>query len=192
MNRDTIVFSVCSFLLGLTIGSLLIGPHLKRFGGAPRPSAASEGIAAEGGGAPQGTPMESVRAQIAQLNATIERDPKNFEALAQLGGMYMDAAKYPQAIGYFERALAVRDDPGIRTDLGICYRQSGQLDRALASFQKASADAPNDWQPLYNEVAVLGEMKRFTEARAMLPRLQQLRPGDPDVQRMASALNANP
>ena len=173
MNRDTIVFSVCSFLLGLTIGSLLIGPHLAK---APPPATTAA------------NPMDAVRQQIAQLNAAIERDPRNFDALAQLGSMYMDAAKFPQAIAYFERALAVREEPTVRTDLGICYKQSGQGEKALAAFQKASAEAPDQWQPLYNEAIILGEMRRFDEARALVPKLQKLRPGDPDVQRLAKAL----
>jgi tetratricopeptide (TPR) repeat protein len=150
MQRDTIVFSVCSFLLGLTIGSLLIGPHLAR-GGQPPPALETAA-----------NPMNAVRERIAQLNAAIARDPRNFDALAQLGAMYMDAAKFPQAIGYFERALAVRDDPALRADLATCY---------------------------YNEAVGLAQAKRFDEARALLPRLQQLRPDDPDVQRLAQALS---
>jgi len=148
MNRDTVVFSVCSFLLGLTIGSLMIGPHLAK---APPPAAQ----------APP-NPMDAVRQQIGQLNAAIERDPRNFDALAQLGAMYMDAAKFPQAIGYLERALAVRDDPALRADLATCY---------------------------YSQAIGLAQTKRFDEARALLPRLQQLRPGDPDVQRLAKTLD---
>jgi len=154
MSRDTIVFSTCSFLLGLTIGSLLIGPHLARSGAPPPPAAQT-----------MTNPMAGVREQIAQLNAAIDRDPRNFEALAQLGEMYMVAAKFPQAISYLERALAVRDDPGLRTDLGTCY---------------------------YNEAVSLAQAKRFDEARALLPKLQQLRPGDANVQRLAQALNGNP
>ena len=159
MSRDTIVFSTCSFLLGLTIGSLLIGPHLAHVA----PSAPT--AAAEGGGPTKANPMATVREQIAQLNATIERDPRNFEALAQLGSMYMDAAKFPQAIGYFERALAVRDDPALRNDLAVCY---------------------------YNQVVALARMKRFAEARALMPKLEALKPGDADVQKLAAALNGNP
>jgi tetratricopeptide (TPR) repeat protein len=156
VSRDTIVFSTCSFLLGLTIGSLLIGPRLKSSGGQPPPAVQS---------ATSPNPMATVREQIAQLNAAIERDPRNFEALAQLGSMYMDAAKFPQAIGYFERALAVRDDPALRNDLAVCY---------------------------YNQTLALARMKRFDEARALLPKLQALKPGDADVQRLATALNGNP
>lgn len=175
MSRDTIVFSTCSFLLGLTIGSLLIGPHLGHVAPSP-PTAAAEGggptqaegggpTQAQGGGPTQSNPMATVREQIAQLNAAIERDPRNFEALAQLGSMYMDAAKFPQAIGYFERALAVRDDPALRNDLAVCY---------------------------YNQALTLARMKRFDEARALLPKLQALKPGDADVQKLAAALNGNP
>ena len=154
MSRDTIVFSTCSFLLGLTIGSLLIGPHLKSGGGQPPPAVQTTS-----------NPMATVREQIAQLNAAIERDPRNFEALAQLGSMYMDAAKFPQAIGYFERALAVRDDPALRNDLAVCY---------------------------YNQALTLAQMKRFDEARALMPKLEALKPGDANVQKLAAALSGNP
>ncbi|HEY8131105.1 MAG TPA: tetratricopeptide repeat protein [Thermoanaerobaculia bacterium] len=178
MNRDTVVFSTCSFLLGLVIGSLLIGPKLAHVsGGQPSPAVP---VAQ--------SPMDAVRQQISSLNEAIARDPRNFEALAQLGTMYMDAAKFPQAIGYLERALAVREDPNVRIDLGICYKQNRQLDKALEAFRKAKAEAPDQWQPIYNEAVVLGEMRRFDEARALLPTLQKLRPGDADVQRLEQAL----
>jgi len=147
MSRDTLVFSICSFLLGLTIGSLLIGPHLKQ--SAPAPAQAA-------------SPMVQVRDEIAQLNATLQRDPKNFDALAQLGSMYMMAAKFPQAIDYFERALAVHDDPALRNDLATCY---------------------------YDQALRLAQEKKVDEARALLPRLEQLKPGDADVQRLAQALH---
>ena len=132
--------------------------------------------------------MDAVRRQIASLNDAIARDPRNYDALSQLGAMYMDAGKFPQAIEYFERSLAIHEDPNVRTDLGICYKQAGQLDRALATFRKAREEAPDQWQPIYNEAIVLGEMHRFDDARALLPKLQKLRPGDPDIQRLEQAL----
>src|SRR5579872_1891539 len=127
MNRDAVVFSTCSFLLGLTIGSLLIGPHLTRQAASAPPT--------------ESNPMTQVRDQLAQLSGTLQRDPKNFEALAQLGSMYMMAAKFPQAIDYFERALAVHDDPALRSDLATCY---------------------------YDQALRLAQEKRIDEARALL------------------------
>ena len=92
------------------------------------------------------------------------------------------------AIDYYERALAVRSDGLVRTDLGICYKQNGQLDKALAAFQKASEESPGQWQPLFNAAAVLGEMHRVDEARAVVSKLKAMRPNDPEVQRLEAAL----
>jgi tetratricopeptide (TPR) repeat protein len=186
MKRDSIVYSVCSFLLGLILGSLLIGPRLAKPSVGPA-SAGPDGLKPVP--TQSGDPMNTVRHQLATLKETVDRDPHNFDALVQLGNMYMDAAKYPQAIEYYERALAVRNDGNVRTDLGICYKQNGQLDKALVAFEKASADSPDQWQPLFNEAVVLGEMHRVTEARAIVKKLKAMRPNDPEVQRLEAALN---
>ena len=185
MNRDSIIYSICSFLLGLIIGSLLIGPRLGKLSGAPAPPPAQTGPSQ-----PTGNPMEAVRQQIAALKEAIDRNPRNFDALVQLGNLYMDAAKYPQAIDYYERALAVSENPDVRVDLGICYKQSGQLDKALAAFRKAGAEAPNQWQPMFNAAIVLGEMQRFDEARALIGELKKIRPNNPEVQRLEAALKS--
>ena len=183
MNRDTLVFSTCSFLLGLVIGSLLIGPRVaqSRLSGAPAivPAPAAESPSSA---------MDAVRQRIASLKQTVERDPGNFDALVQLGGMYMDAAKFPQAIEYYERALGAREDPNVRTDLGICYRQNGQRERALAAFRRVLEESPGHWQAMFNEAICLGEMRRFDEARAVSAKLKQMRPTDPEVQRLEQAL----
>src|SRR5512147_1009943 len=98
MTQENIVYTICGLALGLIIGSFLIGPHL-----AKSPLTAAP-VAAEGGapmqtaaaGPMQGDPnmMAQVRQQLDTLKKTIEQDPNNFEALAQLGGMYMEVGKY--------------------------------------------------------------------------------------------------
>jgi tetratricopeptide (TPR) repeat protein len=199
MTRDNIVFATCGLLLGLIIGSFLIGPWLGRKTAPPAAEAAvstetevpaasqqpSQMPAMNGGNMQT---MNAVREQLASLKATVEREPKNFDALVQLGNMYMDAAKYPQAVEYYERALAVREEPAVRTDLGICYKQAGQLDKAVEAFRKAADDQPDQWQALFNEAIVLGEMKRYDEARAIASKLKQLRPNDPQVDKLTAAL----
>ncbi len=204
MTRDNIVFTTCGLLLGLIIGTFLIGPRLAQKNGssaeggasASAPEAAAEPPAATasapaqmpamGGGNMQ--TMNAVREQLANLKATVEREPKNADALVQLGNMYMDAAKYPQAVEYYERSLTVREDPAVRTDLGICFKQAGQLDKSVEAFRKAAEDQPDQWQALFNEAIVLGEMKRFDEARAIATKLKQLRPNDPQIDKLSTAL----
>lgn len=182
MNRDTIIYCSCTFLLGLIIGAMLIGPHLTKS------SPAAPAAVVEGGGAPQSNPMAAVRERLAALKEQVARDPGNSTALAQLGNMYMDAAKFSEASGYYERALAVHDDPNVRVDLGICYKNLGQLEKSLTEFHRAAASSPDQWQPLYNEAIVLAELHRFSEAKTIVARLRQMRPDDADVARLEQAI----
>lgn len=200
MSRDNIVYTVCGFLLGLVIGSFLLGPKLARSklagpdqiqsssssSSSSAPSAAPESAAA----APAGSPMEQVRQQLDMLKKQIEQNPNDFDALVQLGNMYMDVSKFPQAIDYFKRALAVREEPSVRTDLGICYKQSGQMQDARDAFRKVATEQPDQWQAVYNLAIVDGEMKDYTDARAQLAKLKQMRPGDPEVAKLEQALAA--
>lgn len=187
MKRDTIIFTVCGFLLGLTLGSFVIGPKVaqSKLAGArvadatmtetPPPSAA-------------GNPMATVMQRLATLKAAIEKNPNDVDALVQLGDMYMQAAKFPQAAEYLQRAVAIRDDANVRMDLGICYKQSNQPDRALAEFQRAAAMAPEEWQPLFNEAIVLIDLGRMDEARALAAKLQKMRPDDHEVQKLVATV----
>lgn len=196
MKRETIIFTTCGFLLGLTIGSLVIGPKVaqsKLAGASPVPEAMSEAppqTAPAGNPAAAGVnPMAAVQQQLAALKDAVAKDPNNFDALVQLGDMYMDAAKFPQAAEYLERAVAARDDANVRTDLGICYKQAGQPDKALAEFQRAATMAPDQWQPLFNEAIVLVDLHRMDEARLVAGKLQQMKPGDSEVQKLLLSLN---
>jgi Flp pilus assembly protein TadD len=134
--------------------------------------------------------MAQVLEQLATLKKQVEQNPNDFDALVQLGNMYMDVSKFAQAIDYFNRALAVREAPSIRTDLGICYKQSGQMEQARDAFRKVATEQPDQWQAVYNLAIVDGEMKDYTDARVQLAKLQQMRPGDPQVTKLEQALAA--
>jgi tetratricopeptide (TPR) repeat protein len=191
MKRDNVVFTICGFALGIVIGTFFIGPHLAKPTLGPTGGVAN---AAEPEAAPAAAPsmsqMNAVREQLGVLKQRVEKDPRDVAALTQLGNMYMDAAKFQQAIDYFERALAVREDPTTRTDLGICYKQNGQPDKALAAFQRAAAEAPEQWQSLYNEALVLGEMQRWDDARAIAAKLSAMRPNDAQVAQLVQSLKS--
>jgi tetratricopeptide (TPR) repeat protein len=207
MSRDHVVFASCGLLLGLIIGSLVIGPKVAQSKLAAPPVAAAPEVAAPVSTAPAssmapgspmapaaaaaaapGSPMGEVLAKIGTLKQALDKNPNDFDALAQLGNMYMDAGKFPQAIGYYERALAVREEPGLRTDLGICYKETGQLEKALAQLQRVAEERPGQWQTLFNEAVVLIELKRFDDARVLGAKLKAMRPDDPAVQKLNVAL----
>jgi Flp pilus assembly protein TadD len=190
MKRETIIFTACGFLLGLTLGGLVIGPKIaqSRLAGAP---VVAEPMPTETSAAPTatGSPMAGVMQQLATLKAAVAKNPNDADALAQLGDMYLQAAKFPQATEYLQRALAVRDDAAVRMDLGICYKQSNQPEKALAEFQRSAAMAPDQWQPLFNEAIVLLDLRRMDEARAIATKLQKMRPDDPEVQKLMATVS---
>jgi len=192
MKRDTVVFTICGFALGIVIGTFFIGPHLAKPASTPTDGAAiaAEPTAPAASAAPPMAQMDAVRQQLNALKQRIEKDPRDTAALTQLGTMYMDVGKFPQAIDYFERALAVREDPITRTDLGICYKQSGQAEKALAAFRRAASEAPDQWQAMYNEALVLGEMQRWDDARAVAAKLSAMRPGDAQVAQLVQSLKS--
>jgi tetratricopeptide (TPR) repeat protein len=195
MTRDNIVYTACGLLLGLVIGSFLIGPKLAQSKLAGSQTAAVEpsmppGAATPAAGGAQAAPMEAVRRQLDDLKAKVAANPNDFESLVQLGNMYSDVAKYPQAIDYYERALRIREDANVRTDLGISYKQSGRLDDAHAAFERVSQESPESWQAIYNLAVVDGEMRRFDDARKEVAKLKAMRPNDPDVAKLVEALKA--
>jgi Flp pilus assembly protein TadD len=190
MKRETIIFTACGFLLGLTLGSFVIGPKIaqSKLAGAP---VVAESAPVETTSAPAtatGNPMGAVMQQLASLKEAVAKNPNDADALGQLGEMYMQAAKFPQAAEYLQRALAVRDDAAMRMDLGICYKQTNQPEKALAEFQRSAAMAPDQWQPLFNEAIVLLDLKRTDEARAVAAKLQKMRPDDPEVQKLVATM----
>jgi tetratricopeptide (TPR) repeat protein len=203
MSRDNLVYTLCGLVLGLVIGSFLIGPKLARSrlagnttaAGAEAPMSAPAGEPsaepAATTGAPAGNPaaaMGPIFQKLATLKANVEKNPNDFDSLVQLANMYMDAAKFPQSIEYYDRALKIREEPTVRTDLGICYKQAGQVDKALETFRQVQREDPTQWQALYNETILLAENRRFDEAKASLDKLKKQQPNQPEVQQLEQAL----
>lgn len=192
-QRETIIFTACGFLLGLTLGSFVIGPKIASSKLAGAPVVAEPASAAEAPTAPAatatGNPMGAVMQQLAALKEAVAKNPKDADSLAQLGDMYMQAAKFPQAAEYLERALAIRDDAALRMDLGICYKQTNQPQKALAEFQHSATMAPDQWQPLFYEAITLVDLQRTDEARVFALKVQKMHPDDPEVQKLVATVS---
>ena len=188
MKRETIIFTACGFLLGLTLGSFVIGPKIAQTKLAGAPVVTDAAPVEPPPATASGSPMAGVMQQLAALKAAVAKNPNDADALVQLGDMYMQAAKFPQAAEYLQRALDVRDDAAVRMDLGICYKQTNQPEKALAEFQRSAAMAPDQWQPLFNEAIVLLDLRRIDEARAVAAKLQKMRPNDPEVQKLVATV----
>ena len=158
----------------LAVITLVIGIAVGYFGRGPAPvapapetaqSAAEAPAGMGGGGAPMaagqlpgiGTQQQSkaspeMLAQAAQpLLTKLQANPQDFEALTQLGNLYYDGQAYPQAIGYYNKALGIDPkNPDVITDLGTAYWYTGNADKAIDEFQKSLALRPNHPGTMFN------------------------------------------
>ncbi len=75
-----------------------------------------------------------------ELAAAIVINPRNAQAYAALGQLHLDAARYPDAIGAFTRALELAPDRyELRYSLATVYTRLG--DTAKASQELETYDA---------------------------------------------------
>lgn len=154
-------------------------------GGMP-PGAVPPGAGPAAGGAVRAPFME----RVGELEREIAAAPEDPAPRLRLATLYFDAGLWPQAEQAFGRYLEVRpDDPDGLTDLGVALYQQGRYEDALARFQRAREVAPDHLQARFNEALVLAfGLRRFDEAEALVEELRSERPGDPDVERLASGI----
>ena len=128
-------------------------------------------------------------AEINALKERVQKDPKDVEAWARLGGIYQQAQMYEQAAGYFEKAAVLAPaDAGVLNELGICYQALRRLDDALAAFVRAQKANPASWEAIFNAVITEAAMRRFDAARADLARLRALKPDAPSLDELEKAV----
>lgn len=135
MPRESLIFGIAGVFFGLLVGWMLGAQQARP----AATSAATAAPAAAGSGQAQtAAPFDEARA--AALKATAEQRPADAAPRIELGNLYFDAERFPDAAGWYEQALAA--EPGnvdASTDLGIAYYYMNQADRALAQFERSLA-----------------------------------------------------
>jgi len=113
----------------------------------------------------QAASPEMLAKAVEPLLAQLKSNPSDFDTLTKIGNLYYDGQTYPQAIEYYEKALAVQpNNPDVRTDLGTSYWYIGDPDKAIANFQKALAIRPNHPGTLFNLGIVMWQGKKDPKA----------------------------
>jgi tetratricopeptide (TPR) repeat protein len=165
----------------------LTDPHAGLAGVGP---GATRDLPGSGGGQPSLAADPVVRQKLSDLEAAVAKEPKNADLLVQLGNTAYDVEDWKKAIDSYERALKLRDaDPNVLTDLGVAYRNIGNLDKALAMFTQASARDPNHWPAQFNLAIVYGIDKGDTKkALEILTKLKKEHPEIPALDRLTGDL----
>ena len=110
------------------------------------PVAQTAPAAAGAPAAQQPPPLDQARVQALQTVA--EKDPKNVESRVQLGNLFFDAEQYPQAIAWYEQAIALNpgrhqrlDRPGRRL---LLHQPAGSGADAVRQVARHRSQAHQD------------------------------------------------
>ena len=215
MTKDNLIFAAFGLMLGFVTAWLMFekvtarqppravpGQSGTAAMGAPAGPQSAPGPAAPGGGASSGVPLDMSR--LEQLQQQVQANPDNPDMILALAHETYDIAQqvpnpagsrplWLQARDLYTRYVELRPQdpelPNILSDLGVSYQELGEYDQALEIFRRVQAMAPDHWQSLYNQVVVLAfSKKEIDEARKVLAELQRVQPNNPDVQRLAAAV----
>jgi len=89
-------------------------------------------------------------AVVKELEGALKNDPKNFEALRELGNIRYDERNFAEASALYAQALQVRpDDVNVRSDRGGALLQGGRVDDAIAELKTVLSKEPTHPQALY-------------------------------------------
>ena len=151
-SREAYLLSLVCLLCGFAIGYFVRGSS------ATIPSAVGAATPQQQQ-APTSNPQlhspEAANLVAAPLLTAIKADPKNVDALIQLGNTYYDHHIYPEAIQYYTRALELKpDNADVRTDLGTAYWYSGFADSAVTEYEKVLKIKP-DYPPTLMNLGVV-------------------------------------
>jgi cytochrome c-type biogenesis protein CcmH/NrfG len=125
-------------------------------------------------------------AVIKQLEDMLASDPKNFQALRDLGNIRYDEGSFSQAAELYARALEIHpDDVNVRSDRGGALLRSDRVDEAISELKLAlSMDATHPQALFIYGVALAGKddrqgavaaWKKLIEAHPDLPELDLVR-----------------
>jgi cytochrome c-type biogenesis protein CcmH/NrfG len=154
--RVAIVLSAVCFIIGIAFGFVAHGPATQKIKAAsaavntPVPVAPDMAppISTETP-SPQQLKAASRQAAIPVLDQ-LKKDPKNFKLLLQAGEMYYHHGAYSEAAGFYERALAVKDNPLVRNQLASALYYQGNADGALKQYALVLATLPTNDIALFN------------------------------------------
>lgn len=139
---------VAGVFFGVLVG-WIIGTQQGGSRPSPAPASAAATQSSAAASAPSPPPLDESRASA--MKTTAQQNLTDAVTRVELGNMYFDAGRFPDAAGWYEQALKIHPkDVNVSTDLGIAYYYMNEPDRALAQFDRSLAIDPAHAKTLLN------------------------------------------
>jgi tetratricopeptide (TPR) repeat protein len=195
MKLESVVYAVAGVFFGLIVGWIIGSQQtsLSSRASIPPPVEAAPAPASTSA-APPGAPAPAMldEAKVKALQTIVEKDSKNAVARAQLGNVYYDAGRYPDAIKWYSESLTLNPkDVDVSTDLGVSYYYNNEPDRAITQLEQSLKLNPSHAKTLLN----LGVVKAFGKqdlkgATDVWKKLVEVAPQSPEWQQAQQALDS--
>jgi len=192
MKLESVIYAIAGVFFGLLAG-WIIGSQQASM--APRPSVpVAESALPPSSDAVPGTPAPAIldESQVQALRTAADGDPKNAVVRAQLGNLYYDAGRYPDAIKWYAESLSLNPkDVSVSTDLGVSYYYNNQPDLAIKQLEHSLQVDPKHTKALLN----LGVVRAFGKqdlkgATDVWRRLVEVAPDSPEGRKAREALES--
>ena len=185
MKAESIVYAIAGMCFGIILGWIIATQQQPARAVVPVTQVASDTQQQSQSASASGQQAKVLdEARVQQLTTILNSDPKNAGAAVQLGNTYFDAERYPEAINWYEKALAI--DPknaDASTDLGVSYYYTKRTDEALKQFENSLRIDPKHTKTLLNKGIVLAFGKQDLNAAAESWRkVVELAPNSPEAQ----------
>ena len=189
MRADAIVFGIAGTLFGLIIGWVLGSQQTARTARQVAPVAQAAPAQTQQQAAPQPVPVDQAR--VKALETMAAQNAKDPQPRVQLGNMYFDAEQFPDAIKWYEQAIALAPkDADVSTDLGVAYYYTNQPDRALRQFDHSLSVDPKHIKTLLNVGIVRAFGKQDLQGAAQAwQRVVEIDPTSPEGQAAKKGLD---
>ena len=134
--------------------------------------------------------VEKIRAgdldgAIALLERLLSKNPKDTNALYFIGLSYVGKKMYKEAVSALTQVTEQTTRfPGAYFELGVSYRQLGDLPKALEAYEKHLELEPGSADSAYNSGLILFETNRVDEALARFETGLATKPDDPELLEM--------
>jgi tetratricopeptide (TPR) repeat protein len=130
--------------------------------------------------------------EIAALEREAADNPNDAEVRSRLGLLYMEAARYGDAVRWFREALArQKDNLDIRSHLAASLAGQGRIDAAVSEYEAALAIDPSHPQSLLGlgRVLLLGK-NDIRGGLEVWSKLIETAPDSPEAQSIREELEA--
>jgi len=125
-------------------------------------------------------------------------DEKDFEVLVSLGNAEFDlgfakkeAARFDKARADYLKALTIREDADVRTDLGISYfvQEPPDLAKSATELEKVISANPRHDRSIQFLIQVYIKQGRMADADKALAKMKEISPGNPAINDLTTQLN---